>query len=90
MVYQTSHTNCSLIATDKNYSNYREATDHLINKIPETKRWIEEGVVQLDQDELKAYLKFVIAPAIVSGVVKEETLEEIVHASRGILTFIVE
>lgn len=90
MVYQTTHTNCSLSATDKNYSNYREATDHLKNTIPETKRWIEERVVQLEQDELKAYLKFVIAPAIVSGVVTEETLEEIVRASGGIVTLIVE
>lgn len=89
MVYQTSHTNCSLFAIKKN-SNYKEATDHLSNTTLQTIRWIEEGVVQLEPDELKAYLKFVIAPAIVSGVLKEQTLKEIVHASGGILALIVE
>lgn len=89
MVYQTSHTNCSLVATNTN-SNYKEATDYLSNTTLQTKRWIKEGVVQLEQDELKAYLKFVIAPAIVSGVLKGETLEEIVHASGSILSLIVE
>lgn len=89
MVYQTSSTDTPLlaIAIAKSYSGYRKATDHLSNTIPETKRWIEEGVIELEPDELKAYLKFVIAPAVVAGKAKVKTLEELVHSSERKNTF---
>lgn len=80
MVYQTTSTNTPVNATNKNYSGNREATIHLSNTIPETKRWIDEGVIKLEQDELEAYLKFVIVPSVVSGEADQEIIKELVSA----------
>lgn len=79
MVYHTTSTNTPLLDTVKNYSNYREATDHLSLTILETKRWIEEGVIKLESDELEAYLKFVIVPAVVAGKASNETIKKLAN-----------
>ena len=82
MAYQTNSTNTLSLAISTGYRSHKEATDYLTKTIPETKRWIEEGVLYLEPDELNAYLKFVITLAVAEGKATTETLEELVCFSK--------
>lgn len=81
MVNQTTTANTQLPATIKDYSNYKKATSYLSDIIPETKRWVEEGVINLQPDELEVYLKFVVTPSLGREKTNLGTLKDLLDMS---------